>query len=63
MTAASEIPSAPLSQVRDQATSFCINILYSYRKFVATVPSPGQLILPESLKMLPLYLLGKVHLI
>ncbi|XP_047940906.1 protein transport protein Sec24-like At4g32640 isoform X2 [Salvia hispanica] len=56
--AAIEIPSAPLAQVRDQATNVCINILYSYRKFCATVSSAGQLILPEALKMLPLYTLA-----
>ncbi|GER54182.1 transport Sec24 family protein [Striga asiatica] len=56
--AAAEIPSAPLAQVRDQATNVCINILYSYRKFCATVSSSGQLILPEALKLLPLYTLA-----
>ncbi|KAK6148011.1 hypothetical protein DH2020_018923 [Rehmannia glutinosa] len=56
--AANEIPSAPLAQVRDQATNVCINILYSYRKFCATVSSSGQLILPEALKLLPLYTLA-----
>ncbi|KAL0415590.1 UNVERIFIED_CONTAM: protein transport protein Sec24-like CEF [Sesamum latifolium] len=47
-----------LAQVRDQATNACINILYSYRKFCATVSSSGQLILPEALKLLPLYTLA-----
>ncbi|KAG8388134.1 hypothetical protein BUALT_Bualt02G0094300 [Buddleja alternifolia] len=56
--AASEIPSAPLAQVRDQVTNVCINILYSYRKFCATVSSSGQLILPEALKLLPQYALA-----
>ncbi|KAL9170073.1 hypothetical protein ABFS82_04G120100 [Erythranthe guttata] len=57
--AANEIPSAPLAQVRDQATNVCINILYSYRKYCATVTSSsGQLILPEALKLLPLYTLA-----
>lgn len=56
--AASEIPSTPLSQVREQVTNLCINILHSYRKFCATVSSSGQLILPEALKLLPLYTLG-----
>lgn len=63
MTAANEISSAPLAQVRDQATNVCINILYSYRKFCATVSSSGQLILPEALKLLPLYTLGMTHVI
>ncbi|KZV15101.1 protein transport protein Sec24-like [Dorcoceras hygrometricum] len=56
--AANEIPLAPLAQVRDQATSVCVNILCSYRKFCATVSSAGQLILPEALKLLPLYILA-----
>ncbi|XP_073317359.1 protein transport protein SEC24 C-like isoform X2 [Primulina huaijiensis] len=56
--AANEIPSAPLTQVRDQATNVCVNILYSYRKFCSTVSSAGQLILPEALKLLPLYILA-----
>nr|WDD38968.1 transport protein Sec24 [Fagopyrum tataricum] len=53
--AAIEIPTTPLLQVREQITNHCINILYSYRKFCATVTTAGQLILPESLKLLPLY--------
>jgi len=56
--AAKGIPSLPLSQVRDQVTSTCINILQSYRKYCASVSSSGQLILPEALKLLPLYTLA-----
>ncbi|OAY42146.1 protein transport protein Sec24-like At4g32640 [Manihot esculenta] len=58
--AANEIPSAPPLNVREQVTNFCINILLSYRKFCATVSSSGQLILPEALKLLPLYTLALV---
>lgn len=58
--AANEIPSTPLSQVREQVANLCINILHSYRKFCATVSSSGQLILPEALKLLPLYTLALV---
>ncbi|GLU01056.1 hypothetical protein SLE2022_183820 [Rubroshorea leprosula] len=58
--AASEIPTSPLMQVREQVTNLCINILLSYRKFCATVSSSGQLILPEALKLLPLYTLGLI---
>ncbi|KAJ0085463.1 hypothetical protein Patl1_08364 [Pistacia atlantica] len=53
-----EVPSRSLLHVKAQVTSFCINILVSYRKFCATVSSSGQLILPESLKFLPLYTLA-----
>ncbi|XP_047259129.1 protein transport protein Sec24-like CEF [Capsicum annuum] len=56
--AASEVPTAPLSRIREQVTNLCINILHSYRKYCATVSSSGQLILPEALKLLPLYTLG-----
>ncbi|KAK4486180.1 hypothetical protein RD792_008849 [Penstemon davidsonii] len=56
--AANDIPSAPLTQIRDQATNVCINILHAYRKFCATVSSSGQLILPEALKLLPMYTLA-----
>ncbi|KAK4765115.1 hypothetical protein SAY86_026205 [Trapa natans] len=56
--AAIGIPSTPLLQVREQAMNTCINILLSYRKFCATVSSSGQLILPEALKLLPLYSLA-----
>ncbi|KAG1370090.1 hypothetical protein COCNU_15G004560 [Cocos nucifera] len=58
--AANGIPTSPLSQVRDQITNLCINILHSYRKYCATVSSSGQLILPEALKLLPLYTLALV---
>ncbi|KAL6854252.1 hypothetical protein ACP4OV_019155 [Aristida adscensionis] len=58
--AANGIPSTPLSQVRDQVTSTCINILQSYRKYCASVSSSGQLILPEALKLLPLYTLALI---
>ncbi|XP_058102965.1 protein transport protein SEC24 C-like [Magnolia sinica] len=56
--AANEIPTSPLVQVRDEITNLCINILHTYRKFCATVSSSGQLILPEALKLLPLYTLA-----
>ncbi|XVF39318.1 hypothetical protein PTKIN_Ptkin01aG0025000 [Pterospermum kingtungense] len=58
--AAIEIPTSPLVQVREQVTNLCINILLSYRKFCATVSSSGQLILPEALKLLPLYTLALI---
>ncbi|KAJ6813483.1 protein transport protein Sec24-like [Iris pallida] len=58
--AASGIPASPLSQVREQITNLCINILHSYRKFCATVSSSGQLTLPEALKLFPLYTLALV---
>ncbi|XP_074319619.1 protein transport protein SEC24 B-like [Silene latifolia] len=56
--AASEISTTPLPQVRDRVTNHCVGILHSYRKFCSAVQSPGQLILPEALKLLPLYTLA-----
>ncbi|KAG6513913.1 hypothetical protein ZIOFF_024250 [Zingiber officinale] len=58
--AASSILVNSLSQVREQIINLCINILHAYRKFCATVSSSGQLILPEALKLLPLYTLALV---
>ncbi|KAL3513696.1 hypothetical protein ACH5RR_026413 [Cinchona calisaya] len=58
--AANELPSTPLVQVREQVTNLCVNILHSYRKFCATVTASGQLILPEALKLLPLYTLALI---
>jgi protein transport protein SEC24 len=58
--AANGIPTAPLAQVREQIVSHCINILGSYRKFCASISSSGQLILPEALKLLPLYTLALI---
>ncbi|CAI9115465.1 OLC1v1016370C3 [Oldenlandia corymbosa var. corymbosa] len=56
---ANEIPSTSLVHMREQVNTTCINILHSYRKFCATVQSStGQLILPEALKLLPLYVLA-----
>lgn len=56
--AAIEIPSTPLLQVQERVRNLCINTLLSYRKFCATVSSTGQLILPEALRLLPLYTLA-----
>ncbi|XP_076886788.1 protein transport protein SEC24 C-like [Bidens hawaiensis] len=58
--AANEILTSPLLHVREQVTNLCINILHAYRKFCATVSSSGQLILPEALKLLPLYTLALI---
>ncbi|KAK9159454.1 hypothetical protein Syun_005795 [Stephania yunnanensis] len=56
--AANDIPINPLIQVQEKTTDQCVNILYAYRKFCAAVSSSGQLILPEALKLLPLYTLA-----
>ncbi|TVU25461.1 hypothetical protein EJB05_27957, partial [Eragrostis curvula] len=58
--AANGIQTSPLPHIRDEATNTCINILQSYRKHCASVSSSGQLILPEALKLLPLYTLALI---
>ena len=47
----------PLKAIRDKLSQRCIKILAAYRSHCAASSSPGQLILPESLKLLPLYTL------
>lgn len=56
--AVQEAPTSPLPQLREKMTNSCVNILFTYRKFCATASSSGQLILPEALKLLPLYTLA-----
>ena len=50
--------SASIQNVKDQTITTTVNTLYAYRKFCASNNSTGQLILPEGLKVLPLYCLG-----
>ncbi|KAL4401868.1 COPII coat Sec23p-Sfb3p heterodimer component [Malassezia pachydermatis] len=47
-----------LKDVRSYLTSRCVAILLAYRKNCASTTSPGQLILPESYKLFPLYTLA-----
>ena len=49
--------SIPLKQVRELITDRSAQILTSYRRHCTTSGSPGQLILPESFKLLPIYAL------
>ncbi|XVF42124.1 hypothetical protein PTKIN_Ptkin01aG0335000 [Pterospermum kingtungense] len=55
---ASEIPSTPLLQVREKVTNICINNFLAHRKFCTAGTTSGQFILPEALKLLPLYTLA-----
>lgn len=41
--------------IKDSLNSRCATILATYRKHCASPTNAGQLILPESLKLLPLY--------
>lgn len=58
LAAAQDVITTPVAQERERMSSQCVNILYTYRKFCATASSSGQLILPEALKLLPLYTMG-----
>jgi protein transport protein SEC24 len=44
--------------LRERATSDAVTVLHAYRRYCASNSSAGQLILPEALKLLPLYTLG-----
>ncbi|XP_004346230.1 protein transporter Sec24-like CEF [Capsaspora owczarzaki ATCC 30864] len=50
-----DVHKKPLRAVRDHFSDLCIAILTNYRKHCAANSSPGQLILPEALKLLPVY--------
>jgi len=50
--------SAHLTAVRDSLTEECVSALYNYRINCAKTSPAGQLILPESLKLMPLFVLG-----
>lgn len=52
--------SRALKDVRNYLTNKCVRILLAYRRNCASSTSPGQLILPESFKLLPLYTLGLI---
>jgi protein transport protein SEC24 len=47
-----------LETVRSMINTMAIDILAAYRKHCSQTSSPGQLILPEALKLLPIYYLG-----
>lgn len=53
--AASVANAGSLLSVREAIQKGTVDCLLSYRKNCATASSPGQLILPESLRLLPLY--------
>jgi protein transport protein SEC24 len=49
---------SPLTMVRSQLTEKCVKVLASYRRNCASSTSPGQLILPETFKLFPLFTLA-----
>lgn len=56
--ARTKLNTAPLQAVREQLTDKCVAALHAYRDKCAKQAPAGQLILPESLKLLPLFVLG-----
>jgi protein transport protein SEC24 len=56
--AASMMPGKSIRQVKDMLNKAATGTLVAYRKHCATSSSSGQLILPESLKLIPLFCLG-----
>jgi len=56
-SAVAEMFTQSLDNVRDHLIDTCVKILTSYRKHCASSTAPGQLILPESFKLLPLFIL------
>ena len=52
------LASTSILQLRDKGVNDAVCILHSYRKYCAQNSSSGQLILPEALKLLPLYTLA-----
>ena len=54
----SQFAASTIVNSRQALLNACINILHIYRRKCASVTSTGQLILPESLKVLPLFTLA-----
>lgn len=59
-SAVNQLSTTTAAVLRDSFTQACINILHVYRKTCAANTSSGQLILPESLKLMPLFVLGSM---
>lgn len=53
-----QLPGRSIAACRDVIIKSAVDTLVAYRRHVATASSSGQLILPESLKLLPLFALG-----
>ena len=49
-----------IEQARNSLSQACIEILYTYRRYCATNNAARQLVLPEALKLLPLFTLGLI---
>ena len=49
-----------IANIRNKLYSYIVNILYFYRSRVSIQSSPAQFVLPDSLRLLPLYGLGLI---
>ena len=58
--ASKDIAAKKVADIRKKMVEQVISILLAYRKRCAKTQSDGQLILPESLKLLPVYILGAI---
>ena len=58
MKCCAQIPGGKLEALKEQIYKQTVDTLHSYRDKVARTAASGQLILPESLKLLPLYALA-----
>ncbi|KAL0477627.1 COPII adaptor coat protein sec23/sec24 [Acrasis kona] len=47
-----------LENVQQMINNYSIGVLTAYRKYCSQASAPGQLVLPEALKLLPVYYLG-----
>lgn len=55
-----QVPGGKLEVLKKQAMERCVDVLGTYRSKCATASATGQLILPETLKLLPLYILALI---
>lgn len=55
-----QLPGAKLESLKQQIYKQTVDPLFTYRDKVAKTAASGQLILPESLKLLPLYSLALI---
>lgn len=53
-----QVPGGKLATLKEEAYKNSVEVLHAYRSKCASASASGQLILPESLKLLPLYSLA-----
>jgi protein transport protein SEC24 len=50
-----QIPNGTLAAAKEAASKQMVEVLHAYRRNCSTQSAPGQLVLPEALKLSPLY--------